>query len=237
MEHSHRSALVSCCRCRTWGEEVWTRALSIALATEDHTGNASNWIPEEQLRSDLPQLLQPRAKGSEYAELKASYLCKHLLVSSGFKCCLELVIIIHQCPEASMSPWWSCSRVHYHLYSVAVLLWGMLSSTRLIFPLGLPHTRPSKPEPPKHTGWKERKILSCLTFCERHWLISEVNHHEWSHLGVRLATPLRGWITRWSASLAEETAGDFLSALSPFMTCLTVPVPFTETSCFAKRNR
>ena len=99
------------------------------------------------------------------------------------------------------------------------------------------HSKPVKPELPNIAGSKEGKILSCLTFCKRHRQISEVNHHEWSHLRVRPATSLCGWITRQSESPSEETAGGSLSALSPFMTRLTVSAPFTGMSCLAKRNR
>lgn len=143
----------------------------------------------------------------------------------------------HLSPQRHQFPPWSCSQVHYHIYSVMIPIWGLHSRRGLIFFLPASHSRPLKPQPPNIAGSKEGKILSCLTFCKRRGQISEVNHHEWSHLRVRPATPLCGWITRQSESPAEETAGDFLSALSPFMTRLTVPAPFTGMSCFAKRNR
>lgn len=154
----------------------------------------------------------------------------------GFRCCLELVRRTPELPEASISPEGAAPRF------ITIFIQGLFSFEGCIpaegwFFLPASHFRPVKSQHPNIAGSKEGKILPCLTFCRRHGQISEVNHHEWSHLRVRPATPLCGWITRRSESPAEETAGDFLSALSPFMTCLTVPAPFTGMSCFAKRNR
>lgn len=110
-------------------------------------------------------------------------------------------------PKASISPWCSVSR------SLPALFCGYSHlrkpfQSRAAFSFGLPHFNPAKLRPSSRAGSEEGKILSCLTFCKKLGQISEVNHHEWSHLRVRPAMPLRGWITRPSELLAEETAGD-----------------------------
>lgn len=154
----------------------------------------------------------------------------------GFRCCLELVRKTPERQGHQFCPVRAAPRF------ITIFIQWLFSFEKCIpaegwFFLPASHSRPVKPQHPNIAGSKEGKILSCLTFCKRHRRISEVNHHEWSHLRVRPETPLCGWITRRSESPAEETAGDFLSALSPFMTRLTVPAPFTGMSCFAQRNR
>lgn len=110
-------------------------------------------------------------------------------------------------PKASISPWWSISQSLLSLFCGYSHLRKPFQS-RAAFPFGLPHFNPAKLGPSSRAGSEEGKILSCLTFCKKLRQIFEVNHHEWSHLRVRPAMPLCGWITRRSELLAEETAGD-----------------------------
>lgn len=139
------------------------------------------------------QLLKSR---DLHTEVKVSLTDKLLLALEGFTCSLELVRDMAAFPKASISPWWSVS------FSLPSLFSGY-SHLRKPF-----HFSPAKLGPSSIAGSEEGKILSCLTFCKKLGQISEVNHHEWSHLRVRPAMPLCGWITRPSELLAEETAGD-----------------------------
>lgn len=89
-------------------------------------------------------------------------------------------------PKASISPWWSVSRSLPALFGGYSHLRKPFQS-RAAFSFGLPHFNPAKLGPSSRAGSEEGKILSCLTFCKKLGQISEVNHHEWSHLRVRPA--------------------------------------------------
>lgn len=107
--------------------------------------------------------------------------------------------------------WKGINFAQMHRLPGSLPYWFSVHSHRGAFPPRADFSfQPVKPELPHKAGSKEGKIIPCLTFCKRHRQIPEVNHHEWSHLRVRPATPLCGWIARQSTMPAEETAGDSL---------------------------